>query len=400
MNESAMLLSVALPFLATMVGQAVDDDFNEPIDILADDGRKIGQLPAQRDPLPFDGDRGDARLGVARAGPVYAAMGDTLCWTEDGGKSWQSRNLPVEAGGFGVLRDDTFIVFGGSSQCWVIRSTDYGETWSEKIPLDVSPFTRGGGGWTQISQPPGYPALMVITLRHGTGSKDADGNPLPLEKLGIHDHIYRSTDSGRTWGDRSLIVRDSAESSVLLLKSGKMLVAIRKQRVSRRELPDDDAAKLKAQGTWMDGKPFFKHGFLAESDDKGYTWHDERTGPVAHVAGQVTQGLGLCPSELIQLPDGRVVWIYTQTFRDGPRVLLGEGQGVYARISDDEGATWSAHRYLIRLLKSPGYTPYPASTVLPDGTILTVIGTNRAATVGENPAMAIRWRPEPIGQVE
>jgi len=393
MNEFAMLLSVALLFLAATIGRAEDDEFNEPIDVLDDDDTKIGQVPAQRHPLPFDGNRGDARLGVTRAGHIYAAMGDTLCWTEDGGNSWQSRKLPVEAGGFGVLRDDTFIVFGGYPQCWTIRSTDYGQTWSEKMPLDVSPYTSGGGGWTQISQPPGCPTLMVVELRHGTGSQDADGNPLPREKLGIHDHIYRSTDSGKTWGDRSLIVRDSAESSVLLLKSGKMLVAIRKQRVSRRELPGDDAAKLKAQGTWLDGQPYFKHGFLAESDDKGYTWHNERMGPVARVDGKVTQGLGLCPSELIQLPDGRVVWIYTRKFGDTTTVSLGEGQGIYARISADEGATWSAHRYRIRLLKRPGYTPYPASTVLPDGTILTLTGTNRARNAGENPAMAIRWRP-------
>ena len=358
----------------------------EPIDLLDDDGKKLGAIPVERVPLPFDGERGDARLGVTRAGHIYAAMGDTLILTEDGGLSWQSRPLPVKAEGFGVLSDDTLIVFSGYPKCWVIRSTDYGQTWSKNIPLDLSPFTSGGGGWTQISQPPGCPALMVVQLRHGTGSDDTEGNPLPPQKLGTYDYIYRSTDAGNTWGNKSLIVRDSSESSLLLLKSGKMLVAIRKQRTPQRVLPGEDTANLQAMGAWRDGEPFVKHGFLAESDDKGYTWHHERMGPVSRITKY-----GLCPSELVQLPDHRVVWIYTRKYGDDPTGLLGPGQGIYARISDDEGATWSAHRYRVRFLKRIGYTPYPASTVLPDGTILTVIGTNR----GDNPAMAVRWRPEP-----
>ena len=160
MNESAMLLSVALLLLAAKVGQAVGDEFNEPIDVLTDDGTKIGWIPAQRDPLPLRyRPRADARLGVTRAGHVYVALADILCWTEDGGNSWQSRSLPVERNSdltsFGVLRDDTFIVFGGYPQCWTIRSTDYGETWSERMPLDVSPYTGGGGGVDADQPTPG-----------------------------------------------------------------------------------------------------------------------------------------------------------------------------------------------------------------------------------------------------
>ena len=359
-----------------------------PIDILDDDGKILGATPAERILLPFDGERGDVRSGVTSAGHIYAAMGNTLCWTQDGGRNWQRSGLAVEVGGFGVLADDTFIIFGGYPDCWVIRSTDYGRTWSRKQPLDVSPFTSGGGGWTQISQPAGCPALMVVELRHGSGTHDAEGNPLPSEKMGVHDYIYRSTDSGETWGDKSLIVADGNESSVLMLKTGRMLAAIRKQRIPQRLLPREMPADLEAIGAWLDGTPAVKHGFLAESDDKGYTWHHERLGPVSRVTRY-----GLCPSELVQLPDGRIVWIYTRKFADNPTNALGQGQGIYSRISADEGSTWSDHRYRVRLLRQPGYTPYPASTVLPDGTILTVTGTNR----GDNPAMAIRWRPQAGG---
>jgi hypothetical protein len=381
-----MLLNLVLLMPLAPAALAGDDEFKEPINLLDDEGQKIGQVPAERVALPFEEERGDARLGVTRAGHVYVALGKKLCWSEDGGRKWKSRKLPLSAGGFGVLRDDTFILFGGYPKCWVIRSTDYGRTWSQKLPLDISPFTGCGGGWTQISQPPGCPALMILTLRNGTGTKDHEGNPLPVHKLGIYDYIFRSTDSGKTWGDESLIVPDSAESSVLLLESGKMLAAIRKQRVPQRLLPGENVYALKAIGAWREGKPFVKHGFLADSDDKGYTWYRERLGPVSH-----TINYGLCPSELVQLPDERVVWIYTRKFGDDTTKLLGPGQGIYARVSTDEGTTWGDERYCVRLLKRPGYTPYPASTVLPDGTILTVMGTNR----GPNPAMAVRWRPAP-----
>lgn len=185
--------------------------------------------------------------------------------------------------------------------------------------------------------------------------------------------------------------------------------AIRKQRVTlqQRLLPGDDISKLKAMGAWRNdkleivdaldtsGHPFVKHGFLADSDDKGYTWHNERVAPMTP-----TMKIGLCPSELVQLPDERVVWIYTQKFADdtinATHLRLGKGQGVYARVSADEGATWGARRYCIRLLRRPGYTPYPTSTVLADGTILTVMGPNQRENLpGPNPAMAVRWRPAP-----
>ena len=79
-------------------------------------------------------------------------MWNQLRWSTDGGRTWQGRSLPLLAGGFGILRDDTFVVFGGFLQNWTIRSTDYGQTWSDKVTLDRSPFTTGGGGWTWSPQ--------------------------------------------------------------------------------------------------------------------------------------------------------------------------------------------------------------------------------------------------------
>ena len=355
-----------------------EDELKDSIEILDDRDQKIGELPAERVYLPdFNNvprQRGDAKLGVTKAGHVYVAMWKKLYWSQDEGRTWQERDLPVESGGFGVLRDDTFIVFTGYPRCGTLRSTDYGRSWSEFMPLDIAPFGTGGGGWTHFHQLPDGTALMTVTLQYGDATKDrGPQNPLPPEKLGLFDHIFRSTDSGKTWGEKTLIVPESAESSLIRLKSGKMLAAIRKQRLPQRLLPGDDVEKLKAIDGWRDGKPYIKHAFLADSDDNGYTWKNERLAPAAP-----SMKHGLCPSEFIQFPDERVVWIYTHRY--------GKDNGVMARVSRDDGKTWSAERYRVRHLRGKDGT-YPSSTILNDGTILTVCGKNRKSL-----AIAIRWR--------
>ena len=138
--------------------------------------------------------------------------------------------------------------------------------------------------------------------------------------------------------------------------------------------PGDDIEKLKAMDAWRNGKVYIKHGFLADSYDKGYTWVNERFAPNTPDLKH-----GLCPSDLVQLPDGRVVWTYTHRY--------GPDSGVMARVSKDDGKTWSAERYRVRLLRQPGHGTYPTSTVLKDGTILTVCSKNHG-----NRAIAIRWR--------
>ena len=80
MKRPTMLLSLVLLISLAPAALAGDDEFKEPINLLDDEGQKIGQVPAERVPLPFEEERGDARLGVTRAGHVYVALGKTLCW--------------------------------------------------------------------------------------------------------------------------------------------------------------------------------------------------------------------------------------------------------------------------------------------------------------------------------
>lgn len=358
---------------------AQNNELEDPIRILTDDGQRVGQLPAERHFIPFDALRGDARMGITRSGHVYVALNDKLCSSTDGGRTWKSRDLPFQTGGFGVIADDVFVSFGGHPTPSTKRSTDLGETWSDPTPVDISPFDTGGGGWTQISQIPDGPALMTVQCYFVADAIDPEtGKQRTGAQPGIYDHVYRSTDGGKTWGDRSLICRDSAESSVIRLHSGKMLAAIRRQRHPMRLLPTDNIKELKAMDGWRNGNIYLKHGFLADSYDQGYTWENVRLAP-----NTPDMKHGLCPSDFVQLPDGRVVWIYTHRY--------GPFSGVMARVSDDDGATWSDVRYQVRHLRNQGHGTYATNAVLADGTILTVCGKNRS-----NRAIAIRWRlPDP-----
>ena len=58
-----------------------------------------------------------------------------------------------------------------------------------------------------------------------------------------------------------------------------------------------------------------------------------------------------------------------------------------ARVSADDGVTWSAERYYVRDLVQKGHVTYATNAVLEDGTILTVCGKNH-----NNRAIAIRWK--------
>lgn len=61
-----------------------------------------------------------------------------------------------------------------------------------------------------------------------------------------------------------------------------------------------------------------------------------------------------------------------------------------ARVSNDDGVTWSKERYCVRCLTAIGHGTYPINAVLQDETILTVCGKNYG-----NRAIAIRWKPAP-----
>jgi hypothetical protein len=167
--------------------------------------------------------------------------------------------------------------------------------------------------------------------------------------------VLRSTDDGRTWGDGTRIgapeteTTDFNETDILHLGDGRWLAACR---------------------TMADG-----HVQLFRSDDDGRTWADggPLTLPRQH------------PPQLARLADGRVLLTYG---------IRNEGlYGVGARLSDDEGATWSAPRLLVDF-ETATDGGYPSSVQLTDGTIVTAYYANRIAAHDRYHMGVVRWQAD------
>ena len=313
--------------------------------------------------LPEVGVRTDTRSALSNNGDIYVGGGGHLWKSTDRGETWILRELPQRAaGGFGILNDDIFILVLYSddhSYGSVLRSTDYGNTWSAPVALDFRPFNYCGGGWSDVYQHPDGTALITMTLRNRS-----PGNR-------FHDYIFRSSDGGKTWGDPTLLIPYSAESTVLALRnSDRMLAYSRAQRVSLPEDPDDFWKQTGASegNSWP-----LKNGVVAESNDAGRTWHHLR----------LFDTYGSVPGELLQTSDGRLaaVWLQRYPYEDAE---------IRVRISTDGGRSWQKQTY--SLIKGHGY---PSSVVYPDGTIVTVCENTKFA--GGRPRdkrtmAAARWR--------
>ena len=173
------------------------------------------------------------------------------------------------------------------------------------------------------------------------------------------------------------MVARSAECQLLRLASGRWLTTIRTvNQPGDRMGPDGKVVNIfgldklptynKTTGLpWTGDQQWYlmhKRTFLAESED-GRDWGNFR---------QMTTIFGDTPGELIQLPDGRVVFLYCHRY--APQ------HGLYARISHDEGRTWQPELVGLRNLDYG----YSSSTVLKNGTIVSMMG---GATL-----QAVRWR--------
>ena len=348
-------------------------------------GNELGQAMAYRVPMDYPDMpwRADPCLGHTSDGNLYAGVHGRLFKSKDEGRTWSSSTVDFEGfksmRSFGILPDDTFLMLyerfpddQGIVDLSVARSVDKGKNWIMSAPLDVSPYTGSpGADGNKFCMLPDGTIIVAVTLRNGDGLLDHDGSILSIGKRGIHDHIYRSIDGGLTWGDRTLVTDHCSETSFLPIPGGKLLAAIRRQRWFL--YPDDPPDLWKQTG----GKPGFvyKHLFLADSYDGGRTWTNLR---------QWTKVFGECPGELIRLNDGRILLIYSRRYPY-------EQGDLRARVSLDDGATWSEKIYII----STG-SGYSGSVVLGDNTIVTVAGNTPLEPVTGQEAVpwrmqAVRW---------
>ena len=339
-----------------MAGVSVRDPQDREIDTLSAENVRL-EYPDMRW-------RADPVTGIDSAGRLYSAVYERLFVSDDDGRNWSWSPIEfdgfVAASGFGVLPDGTLLLLyrtsdgdGVVSNVAVARSTDKGGTWSPGEAFDTSPFTGNpdADGQKFCLLPDGA-IIIAVSLRNGDAILDHDGKELPVDQKGVHDHVYRSTDGGLSWDDRTPIMRDSAESNFVSLGGDRVLAVVRRQRWYSH--PDDPPGFWKQTG----GSPemIYKHIFLVDSHDGGRTWHGSR---------QWTRKEGDCPGELVRLSDGRVVLIHCSRYPN-------ERSHVRARVSEDDGRSWSDQSYVV----SEG-SGYPGSVVLGDDTIVTVCGNTK-----------------------
>ncbi len=140
--------------------------------------------------------------------------------------------------------------------------------------------------------------------------------------------LFRSTDSGATWGEPTLLGEHFNETGLVVLRDGRVLAAMRSE-VGR---------------------------YLATiaSSDQGRTWST----PVRITADHEH------PADLIELADGRVLLTYGQ--RNTPR-------SVEAILSRDGGRTWDPSTK-VKLAEEVRYgdNGYPSSVQIGDGSIVTM----------------------------
>ncbi|MBM3734678.1 MAG: exo-alpha-sialidase [Acidobacteria bacterium] len=312
-----------------------------------------GQVVSRSIPLRGDGYfpvlvqlKDNSLLAVLRGGGPHVGKGGRLdlIHSRDAGKSWSKPRLLVDGPeddrnpALGQLRDGTVIAafailsgYGADGKLarerskrifegvYVTQSKDGGKTWSKpELSRPIHQFYWGQGAVS--------PYGKIVQL--------SDGTVLMAVYFEFHDqrgnesYIFRSRDSGRTWGEPTLIGKHYNETGILALPGDRVLAALRSEKGGSVS--------------------------IASSPDGGKTWSD----PV-----QVTEN-SEHPADLIRLRDGRVL----MTFGDrlAPR-------GVRAVFSKDEGKTWDTAGTVQLADDSPNSDcGYPSSVETRRGTIVTL----------------------------
>ena len=379
---------------------------------------KLGRVPAEKTLLPRDPNANVQRVHAAMGadGTVYFSHGSTLSKSTDGGKTWSSHELTLEASqscSFRVLSDGTFV--GAASlysvrdfdklsdrpkgevdpaAVWVWASGDEGRTWEKLSEVDNPAWSQERYAYTLCLLPDGTLLLPVQCRLEGYA------NPPTLVPRSLTDvwgatYVHRSTDGGRTWGGPTgpyaeptfvdthwvgpntgpgFMVAASGEQMIARMASGRLLAVIRYHGGVVPQWPM----------IGEDQRTTYKNVFLADSEDLGETWKNLR--PLTNVHFQ-SHGFG------VGLSDGSVVVTHDHRYPPGT-------PGNRAMISHDEGRTWEDEVYYVSFATVPeGQAGFSESVVLEDDTILTIAGTSDMPVTwpGSRPVAdvwAIRWKLE------
>ena len=273
-------------------------------------------------------------VAAVRGGDRHIGVKGRLDWVRstDGGRTWTLKLLvdgPMDHRNpaVGQLKDGTVLVayeidrsYGPNGErlkdftsggLYTMRSNDRGDTWKGpfKLPISLEDCASPFGKIVQLSD-----GTALLNVYFGKG-------PHPATK------VYRSKDSGETWGDPSVIAENYDETSLLVLPDERILAVLRSS---------------------VGG-----HLATSFSSDKGRTWSAPH---------QVTRD-NEHPADVILLKDGRLLLAYGE--RNRPF-------GVRAMLSRDLGQTWGPN---IIILADDAQRPdcgYPSSAEVAPGKIVTV----------------------------
>jgi hypothetical protein len=374
---------------------------NGEIAVLQDE-RRVDTLPAEYIPLDYPDMpwRGDPAIGMSSDGTIYVALYAKIFLSKDGGHEWEPRQIDVEFfdlpaseranyDSFVVLRDGTLLWAYHSPELetdFVVRSVDGGRTWQPWSQIiDRSPFGSAGGNQNSMTELADGTILWPTRLGPPR-SELKKGNAVEEEWRGpAHwtTYVYRSTDGGRSWEEKTLLQEWGTETNLLELVSGQLLAAIRYQRYAHAPAPGNEPKEIAAADQQYQGT-VGKRVFLADSSDTGHTWKNFR--PVRLEDSQEMDiAFGEAHGHLVQLSDGTVVLVHERRYPY-------EVGDVRARVSHDQGQTWAPETY--RLSAGHGYA---ASVVLPDDTIVTALGNTPLNEKGRSVdgkwyAQVVRWQ--------
>ena len=232
-------------------------------------------------------------------------------------------------------------------------SRDGGKTWINRSIRGL-PFNSDEAGSFR----------NTVVTRKGMWVASVFGTPNPERKpvidaefgssrMPIGSFALRSQDQGNSW-QLVQIAYDSTgehsfdETALLELPSGRILAMIRHTH-------------------WQKEKREDVYLYESHSDDQGRTW-----------STPISTGMWGYPAHLLILRSGKILCTYGH--RDDP-------WGHRASLSSDGGKTWDVGNIkLVRDDSLPGWTTYPMSSQLDDGTIFTTYGILKKAAPGAIPA--------------
>jgi hypothetical protein len=396
----AMIITILAPVHARLVDLRPDEQGDRVALVTGDE---VSYLPAKRVDLGHPATGGGICRTIRRApnGDLFI-MGTGLkavLRSRDGGLTWNRAPVELDSVGFisafAILRDGTFVVAGmrGAADMRVARSTDQGKTWTvAEIEVDRTPHKQMAGWNADMLELNDGTILLTVQLRSGRDLiHDQNGALLPMELRGVFPYLLRSSDGGRTWGDKSMIAMYGGETHLLAMRSGKLLACIRKQRNHRLpgDPPDPMTIKLQmgfepqfpseeAKNPHDEGTNRIKNMFVTESSDQGRTWGNERR----------VSGFLQCSGDLALTSNGVLLLGFHHRYADDIA-----GDGVRMMFSHDRGRTWEKGTYILGQGTADYDTAvcYPSSVATEDGGLISVVANHVGGKVAR--IEAVHWRP-------